>query len=60
MGDEQNAVTVNELQRCGFQVDEREPETEYHLWIGDRDPGMVRISTRAALRAFKRPREDRA
>ena len=49
MGDEQNAVTVNELQRCGFQVDQREPETEYHLWIGDRDPvrsneaGMVRL-----------------
>lgn len=31
-------VLINELQACGFQVDGREMDLEYRLWIGDRDP----------------------
>jgi hypothetical protein len=29
---------VNELQPCAFQVEDREPATEYRVWVGDRDP----------------------
>jgi hypothetical protein len=37
VGEEAAAPAVNELQPCGFQVEDREPDTEYRLWIGDRD-----------------------
>src|SRR5262249_35484728 len=49
MGDESKAPFVNELQEVGFQVDDRDPDTEYRLWIGDRDPvrsdegGIMRV-----------------
>jgi hypothetical protein len=31
-------AAVNELQPCGFLVEGREPDTEYRVWVGDRDP----------------------
>jgi Domain of unknown function (DUF2357)/PD-(D/E)XK nuclease superfamily len=38
IGQELLAPIVNELQPCGFQIDNREVDVEYRLWIGDRDP----------------------
>jgi hypothetical protein len=31
-------VPVHELQACSFLVEGREPDTEYRVWVGDRDP----------------------
>jgi hypothetical protein len=31
-------AAVNELQPCAFLVEGREAETEYRVWVGDRDP----------------------
>jgi hypothetical protein len=31
-------VAINELQMCAFLVEGREPDTEYRVWVGDRDP----------------------
>jgi hypothetical protein len=33
-----DAAAIHELQPCGFQVEGREPDCEYRLWIGDADP----------------------
>ncbi len=40
-------VSVHERQSCGFQVAGREADTEYRIWIGDRDPEAA-DGTRAA------------
>src|SRR5262252_5413701 len=29
---------IHELQACDFLVEGREPDTEYRVWVGDRDP----------------------
>jgi hypothetical protein len=31
-------VPIHELQACNFLVEGREPDTEYRVWVGDRDP----------------------
>src|SRR5437763_10639692 len=38
VGDEAASAVVNELQVCGFQIDDREADTEYRLWLGNREP----------------------
>lgn len=38
VGDEEQGAVVNELQVCGFQVDHREADTEYRLWLGNLEP----------------------
>jgi hypothetical protein len=32
-------VTLHELQTCSFEIDDREPDLEYQVWVGDRGPG---------------------
>jgi hypothetical protein len=38
VADEAQSAIVNELQNCGFQVDDREADIEYRLWLGDLEP----------------------
>jgi hypothetical protein len=49
IGEEAETVSVNELQLCGFSVEDREPDTEYRLWVGDRDAQPVAVAVPPAL-----------
>ena len=56
IGEEAAAVSVNELQLCGFVVEDREPDTEYRLWVGDREAQPVAVAAPPALGRARRLR----